>query len=75
MNAALRWAIARRDAGAGLRFVRALGYYWAQLGKSRRGRRAGPRRARAPAARPADQDDRRGAGDLRDAGGGLVVRP
>jgi predicted ATPase len=32
MNAALRWAIARRDAGTGLRFVRAMGYYWAQLG-------------------------------------------
>jgi predicted ATPase/DNA-binding winged helix-turn-helix (wHTH) protein len=32
MNAALRWAIARRDAGIGLRFVRAMGYYWAQLG-------------------------------------------
>jgi hypothetical protein len=32
MNAALRWAISRRDAGTGLRFVRAMGYYWAQLG-------------------------------------------
>jgi predicted ATPase/DNA-binding SARP family transcriptional activator len=32
MNAALRWAIARRDASTALRFVRALGYYWAQLG-------------------------------------------
>jgi predicted ATPase/DNA-binding SARP family transcriptional activator len=32
MHAALRWAIARRDAGTALRFVRALGYYWVQLG-------------------------------------------
>jgi predicted ATPase/DNA-binding SARP family transcriptional activator len=32
MNAALRWAIARSDADTALRFVRALGYYWVQLG-------------------------------------------
>jgi predicted ATPase/DNA-binding SARP family transcriptional activator len=32
MHAALRWAIARDDAGTALRFVRALGYYWVQLG-------------------------------------------
>jgi predicted ATPase len=32
MHAALRWAIARGDAGRALRFVRALGYYWVQLG-------------------------------------------
>ncbi len=32
MHTALRWAIARGDAGTALRFVRALGYYWAQLG-------------------------------------------
>jgi predicted ATPase len=32
MNAALRWAIARGDASRALRFVRALGYYWVQLG-------------------------------------------
>jgi predicted ATPase/DNA-binding SARP family transcriptional activator len=32
MHAALRWAIARGDAGTALRFVRALGYYWVQLG-------------------------------------------
>jgi predicted ATPase/DNA-binding SARP family transcriptional activator len=32
MHTALRWAIARGDAETALRFVRALGYYWAQLG-------------------------------------------
>ncbi len=32
MHAALRWAIARRDADTALRFVRALGYYWVQRG-------------------------------------------
>jgi predicted ATPase/DNA-binding SARP family transcriptional activator len=32
MLTALRWAIARGDAGTALRFVRALGYYWVQLG-------------------------------------------
>jgi len=31
-HAALRWTIARRDAEAALRFVRALGYYWVQRG-------------------------------------------
>jgi predicted ATPase len=31
-HAALRWAVARGDAGTALRFVRALGYYWVQLG-------------------------------------------
>ena len=43
MHAALRWAIARRDAGTALRFVRAL---WLLLGaaRARRRRRAGPRR-------------------------------
>jgi hypothetical protein len=33
INAALRWAIARRDAGTALRFVRALGFYWTQRGR------------------------------------------
>jgi predicted ATPase/DNA-binding SARP family transcriptional activator len=32
VNAALRWAIARREADTALRFVRALGYYWVQCG-------------------------------------------
>ena len=32
MHAALRWSIARGDAGTALRLVRALGYYWVQLG-------------------------------------------
>ncbi len=32
MQAALRWAVARGDAGTALRLVRALGYYWVQLG-------------------------------------------
>ena len=32
MQAALRWAVARGDAPTALRFVRALGYYWVQLG-------------------------------------------
>jgi hypothetical protein len=32
VHAALRWTIARRDAEAALRFVRALGYYWIQRG-------------------------------------------
>jgi predicted ATPase/DNA-binding SARP family transcriptional activator len=32
LNAAIRWAVARQDAGAALRFVRALGYYWIQRG-------------------------------------------
>ena len=31
-HAALRWAVARGDAGPALRLVRALGYYWVQLG-------------------------------------------
>jgi predicted ATPase/DNA-binding SARP family transcriptional activator len=31
-HAALRWAIARRDADTALRLVRALGYYWVQRG-------------------------------------------
>jgi predicted ATPase/DNA-binding SARP family transcriptional activator len=31
-HAALRWAVARGDAGTALRLVRALGYYWVQLG-------------------------------------------
>jgi predicted ATPase len=31
-HAALRWALARGDAGTALRLVRALGYYWVQLG-------------------------------------------
>ena len=33
MLAAVRWAIARGDAEAALRFVRALGYYWVQGGR------------------------------------------
>ena len=33
VNAALRWAIARRDAVTALRFVRALGFYWTQRGR------------------------------------------
>src|SRR6202012_5951989 len=33
INAALRWAIARRDAATALRFVRALGFYWTQRGR------------------------------------------
>jgi predicted ATPase/DNA-binding SARP family transcriptional activator len=33
INAALRWAISRRDAAAALRFVRALGFYWTQRGR------------------------------------------
>jgi hypothetical protein len=33
INAALRWAIARRDAATALRFVRALGFYWTQRGQ------------------------------------------
>jgi predicted ATPase/DNA-binding SARP family transcriptional activator len=33
VNAALRWAIARRDAATALRFVRALGFYWTQRGR------------------------------------------
>jgi predicted ATPase/DNA-binding SARP family transcriptional activator len=32
VNAAIRWAIAQRDADTALRFVRALGYYWVQRG-------------------------------------------
>ena len=32
-HAALRWAIARRDADTALRLVRALGYYWSQRGQ------------------------------------------
>jgi predicted ATPase/DNA-binding SARP family transcriptional activator len=32
MHAALRWAIARGDAGTALRIVRSLGYYWVQVG-------------------------------------------
>ena len=32
-HAALRWAIAQRDADAALRFIRALGYYWTQRGR------------------------------------------
>ena len=53
MNAALRWAIARRDAGTGLRFVRALGYYWAQLGPARATRwPARCSRSRRPTRRP-----------------------
>ena len=32
VNAAVRWAVARQDADAALRFVRALGYYWVQRG-------------------------------------------
>ena len=32
LHAALRWAVARGDAGTALRLVRALGYYWVQLG-------------------------------------------
>ena len=32
MHAALRWAVARGDTGTALRLVRALGYYWVQLG-------------------------------------------
>jgi predicted ATPase/DNA-binding SARP family transcriptional activator len=31
-HAALRWAVTRGDAGTALRLVRALGYYWVQLG-------------------------------------------
>ena len=33
INAALRWAVARRDAATALRFVRALGFYWTQRGR------------------------------------------
>jgi tetratricopeptide (TPR) repeat protein len=33
VNAAVRWAVARRDADTALRFVRALGYYWVQRGQ------------------------------------------
>jgi predicted ATPase/DNA-binding SARP family transcriptional activator len=33
MHAALRWAIAARDADTALRFVRALGWYWTLRGK------------------------------------------
>ena len=33
INAALRWAIARRDATTALRFIRALGFYWTQRGR------------------------------------------
>ena len=32
LNAAIRWAVGRRDAGTALRFVRALGYFWVQRG-------------------------------------------
>jgi predicted ATPase/DNA-binding SARP family transcriptional activator len=32
VNAAIRWAVARKDADTALRFVRALGYYWVQRG-------------------------------------------
>ena len=32
LHAALRWSIARGDAATALRLVRALGYYWVQLG-------------------------------------------
>ncbi len=32
-HAALRWAIARRDADTALRLVRSLGYYWSQRGQ------------------------------------------
>jgi predicted ATPase/DNA-binding SARP family transcriptional activator len=32
VNAAVRWAVARGDAGTALRYVRALGYYWVQRG-------------------------------------------
>jgi predicted ATPase/DNA-binding SARP family transcriptional activator len=32
VNAAIRWFVARGDAEAALRFVRALGYYWMQRG-------------------------------------------
>jgi predicted ATPase/DNA-binding SARP family transcriptional activator len=32
VNAALRWAIGRRDSATALRLVRALGYYWFQRG-------------------------------------------
>jgi predicted ATPase/DNA-binding SARP family transcriptional activator len=32
LHAALRWAIATRDAGVALRFVRALSYFWVQRG-------------------------------------------
>ncbi len=32
VHAALRWAVGRGDAGTALRLVRALGYYWVQLG-------------------------------------------
>ena len=32
LHAALRWAVGRGDAGTALRLVRALGYYWVQLG-------------------------------------------
>ncbi len=32
INAAIRWSVSRGDAGAALRFVRALGYYWMQRG-------------------------------------------
>jgi predicted ATPase/DNA-binding SARP family transcriptional activator len=33
INAALRWAVGRGDAGTALRFVRALGHYWSQRGR------------------------------------------
>jgi predicted ATPase/DNA-binding SARP family transcriptional activator len=33
LHAALRWAISRGDAEASLLFVRALGFYWVQLGR------------------------------------------
>ena len=32
INAAIRWVTVRGDAGSALRFVRSLGYYWAQRG-------------------------------------------
>ena len=32
VHAAIRWAVARQDAGTALRFVRAMGYYWVQRG-------------------------------------------
>lgn len=32
LNAAVRWSVARGDAGLALRFVRSLGYYWVQRG-------------------------------------------
>ena len=73
-HAALRWAIGRRDSATALRLVRALGYYWSQRGQGEADvlARAG---AGADAAGTADRADRRGAGDLRAAGGGLVLRP